>query len=190
MSRKRKARRNAPRDPAVAEQRQRERADIKAETARLKALGVEVNHDKYTGQIVGAYRPDVVTLMKGAGKISQEEADAVRNLEALIERANGPSPSSLSSLDRVSGGVPADPIRAKVDAARQLARRQEAMDALTWALLRQLCDGNLLTTRWRQRVEMLTGETNPDAQSGVVRQAFRVLAGVEERLAREGRRAA
>lgn len=186
MSRRR-TRRRQPHDPAEAERRRAEREQTNAEAKRMKAMGAEVNRDQRTGEILGAYKPDVVTLMQRADKISQDEVNAVRKLEALIDRANGPSQSSLAVLDRVAGGKQNDHVKGKVDAARALALRQAEMDPLTWALLRQLCDGNLLVSRWRARVAQLTGETNADCQAGIVRQAFRVLAGVEEALARKAR---
>lgn len=180
MARKRKKK---PFDPAAAERNRQEREANLAEVTRLEAMpDVAVSVDPQTRRLTGAYRVDVVEAMLRSGKIGPNEESAVRSLEALIYKAVGNSGSSLGVLDRVSGGVTTDPVAACITASRQLAKRAERMDPTTWGLLRELCDGNLISTRWRQVVARRTGETQPEAQSGVIRQAFRVLAEVEEAL--------
>ena len=180
MSRKR----HKPSSPEEIAARNAERrariAGADAEASRLTAQGAEVNRDQATGEIVGAFKPDVVTMMARADKISASEESAVRRFERLILKA-GSTPSSLSVLDRVTGGDTGDRgIGAHIDAAMALDEIRRHMDGLTWGLLREVCDGNLIVTRWRNVVKVWTGESNADAQAGIIRQAFRVLVTAEE----------
>lgn len=180
-------RKNKPSSPEEIAARRRERleriAGADAEAARLTGQGAEVNRDTNTGEIVGAFKPDVVTMMARADAISAAEESAVRRFERLILKA-GTTPSCLSSLERVNGQSAGDPTLASVirhvEAAQGLEELRRHMDALTWGLLRELCDGNLILTRWRQVVERHTRERNDKVQGGVVRQAFRVLVAAEE----------
>lgn len=183
-----KPKRKQPSDPQEIAARRIERQRNAEEIARLaKEEDVTVNIDPRTGEMVGAWRRDVVSMMRDAGKITDEVAGYVRGLEGLIAEANGRSASCLSILDRVSGGPVGDhAIVQHIAAAKELNRRQECMDRATWDLLRELCDGNLLITRWRGVVERRTGEGGDRAQGAIIRQAFRALASVEEALFAQG----
>lgn len=178
---KRKAK---PSDPQDIARLRREREMNREEVERLSEQSdVTLNLDERTGLLVGAWRRDAVSMMRDAGSITDEEAGYVRLLEALVQKANGRSPSCLSVLDRVHGGPVGDHLLvSKIEAARALAQRQSAMDPMTWGLLRELCDGNLLISRWRSVVQRRTGEVTPKAQGAVVRHAFRVLSAVENAL--------
>lgn len=185
------ARRKKPTDPqdmASIAERRAERARNAEEINRLtREDDVTVNVDARTGQLVGAWRRDVVSMMRDAGKITDEVAGYVRGLEGLIAEANGRSASCLSILDRVSGGPVGDhAIVQHIAAARALSKRQDGMDQMTWSLLRELCDGNLLITRWRGVVQRRTGEEGERAQGAILRQAFRALASVEESIFAQG----
>lgn len=173
-----------PRDMASIAERRAERKQNAEEIERLsREDDITVNVDQRTGQMVGAWRRDVVSMMRDAGKITDEVAGYVRGLESLIADANGRSASCLSILDRVSGGPVGDhAIVQHIEAAKALNRRSERMDTATWGLLRELCDGNLLITRWRGVVQRRTGEIGDRAQGAAIRQAFRALASVEEAL--------
>jgi hypothetical protein len=173
-----------PQDMATIAERRAERARSAEEIKRLtREDDVTVNVDERTGQLVGAWRRDVVSMMRDAGKITDEVAGYVRGLEGLIAEANGRSASCLSILDRVSGGPVGDhAIVQHIEAARALNKRQMGMDRVTWGLLRELCDGNLLISRWRGVVERRTGEKGERAQGAIIRQAFRALASVEESI--------
>ncbi|RZJ01829.1 MAG: hypothetical protein EON90_02135 [Brevundimonas sp.] len=178
-------RRNKPSSPAEIAARRAQLQETRNEVARLKDQGAEVSQDNRTGEITGAYKPDVVVMMRRSEVITPSDESAVRSFERLVQKAAGSSASCLSVLDRVSGGDTGDQgIGAHIEAAQQLRRRQRRMDPLTWALLRDLCDGNLLVTRWRVVVQKRTGETNEKAQGGIIRQAFRVLAAVEDDIRR------
>jgi hypothetical protein len=183
-----RSKRQPPSDPQEIAARRVERQQNAEEIARLsKEEDVTVNVDQRTGEMVGAWRRDVVSMMRDAGKITDEVAGYVRGLEGLIAEANGRSASCLSILDRVSGGPVGDhAIVQHIAAAKALSKRQEGMDQMTWNLLRELCDGNLLITRWRGVVQRRTGEEGERAQGAIVRQAFRVLASVEEALFTQG----
>jgi hypothetical protein len=184
MSRRRS--RNKPSTPEEIAARRQKLRDAAAEAQRLKDQGAEVSQDPRTGEIAGAFKPDVVVLMRREEAITPSDEAAVRKFEELIQKASGGSSSSLAVLDRVSGGDIGDRgVGAHVQAAKDLEERRKRMDLVTWPLLRELCDGNLLVTRWRKVIERRTGETNPKAQAGIVRQVFRVLAAVEEQIRNE-----
>jgi hypothetical protein len=76
------ARRKKPTDPqdmASIAERRAERARNVEEINRLtKEDDVTVNVDARTGQLVGAWRRDVVSMMRDAGKITDEVAGYVR----------------------------------------------------------------------------------------------------------------
>lgn len=180
-----KRRKNKPSTPAEIAARRAQLQETRAEVERLKGQGAEVSQDARTGEILGAYKPDVVVMMMRADAITANEESAVRSFERLVQKAAGSSSSCLSVLDRVSGGDTGDQgIGAHIEAAVQLKRRQSRMDPLTWALLRDLCNGNLLAHRWRPVVEQRTGEANEKAQAGILRQAFRILTAVEDDIRR------
>jgi hypothetical protein len=181
-----KRKKNKPSSPAEIAARRAQLQEARAEAQRLKDQGAEVVTDPRTGEVTGAFKPDVVTMMARAGEIDASEESAVRRFEKLLAKADVGPGSGLGSLDRVSGSPAGDrPIIAHVEAAAALIARQTRMDTLTWNILRELCAGNLLTDRWRKVIETRTGEKNPKAQAGIVRQAFRVLAVVEEQIKRQ-----
>lgn len=174
-----------PSTPAEIAARRAMLQSARADAQRLKDQGAEVVQDPRTLEVTGAYKPDVVVMMRRSEGITPSDESAVRKFEALIAEATGGSRSSLAILDRVSGGDKGDGgIGAHIDAAKELNRRRKLMDPMTWALIRELCDGNLLVDRWRGVVQARTGETNEKAQAGIVRQAFRVLGVVEDQLRR------
>ena len=180
-----KRKKNKPSSPAEIAARRAQLQEARAEAQRLKDQGAEVATDPRTGEVTGAFKPDVVTMMARAGEIDASEESAVRRFEKLLAKADTGPASGLGALDRVSSGPVGDkPIIAHVEAAAALIERQTRMDSLTWNILRELCAGNLLTTRWRKVIWLRTGETNAKAQAGIVRQAFRVLAVVEEQIKR------
>lgn len=178
-------RKSKPSSPAEIAERRRVQAEGKEEAQRLRDQGAEVVQDQRTQAVTGAYKPDVVVMMSRAGEITPTEEDAVRRFEALIAKAEIAPSCGLGALDRVHGGDMGDRgMAAHIQAAKDLLKRRDRMDSLTWSVLRDLCGGNLLVTRWRQVIEAKTGETNPKAQAGIVRQAFRVLAIVEDEIRR------
>lgn len=182
MSRKRKTR---PSSPAQIAARRAARQAVREEAERLRAQGAEVSTDPQSGRIKGAYKPDVVVMMRRSEEITPSDEAAVRKLEALIAKAAAAPACSLSALDRVIGGEVGDHgIGSRIEAAQTLMQWSERMDAVTWAMARELCDGNLLGSRWRGVILRRTGERNPKAQAGIARQVFRVLAAVSEEVAR------
>lgn len=180
-----KRRKNKPSSPAEIAARRVAIQQARAEADRLREQGAEVSQDPRTGELTGAFKPDVVVMMARAGELTPSEEDAVRRFEKLIARADVGPGCGLGSLDRVHGGDIGDRgIGAHIDAAHALIQRQTRMDALTWSILRDICAGNLISGRWRTIIQDRTGETNQKAQAGIIRQAFRVLAVVEEQIKR------
>lgn len=182
----RKNKRNAPSSPEEIAARRAVLQGAKAEASRLRDQGAEVVQDPRTLEVTGAYKPDVVVIMRRSDGINPSEESAVRRFERLIADANGGSHSSLGVLDRVQGGDVGDGgIGSHVDAAIKLQKWRKLMDPMTWALARELCDGNLLVDRWRGVIHRRTGETNEKAQAGIVRHTFRVIAIVADQVKRE-----
>lgn len=178
----------ARRSRAITPEERARRQEAKAEAARIRAQGAHVTLDR-DGTIIAAYRSDVVEMMRASGNLTPDQVQAYRNLEALVAKAGDPSPSCLSKLDRVTGGGDAgEALSRKLDAVSDLIRREERMDPGTWAFLRELVEGGALLTRWRGVVERRTGERNPAAQAGAIRQVLRTLEAVE--LSLRTRRAA
>lgn len=201
MARRKKTRASAPRKIVMTEAEQQaasdkaaqdeavKRAD-RAEDRRVKAMpGGVVNRDRRTGKALSREVLDVVMMMRrtkdaeGRSLIGDEEAGAVRTLERLIEKANGGGGSCLATLERVNGQSTGDPTLASVirhtEAAHDLNARQSRLGPKTWAMLRELCDGNLGLGTWHGVVKAHTGEANPSARGAIVRQSFRELAQVE-----------
>lgn len=171
-----------PAAPAVANDTLRDR---RAEAARLKAQGAEVNADKRTGEILGAWRQDVFTLLrnrkgkptpeypKGRPALSQRSYEAFRAHETDIQLAAGAS----------GGDRRPDFIRATTEGAPGQNITQEAIDAATRVkkTLQHLCpsDARLLSTlmtgekalakNWRATVETETGETADEGQTARIR---------------------
>lgn len=159
--------------------------DRRAEAARLKAQGAEVNADKRTGEILGAWRQDVFTIMrsrkgkpsaeypKGKPSLSQRAYEAFRAHETDIQLAAGAS----------GGERRPDFIRATTDGAPGQNITQEAIDAATRVkkTLQHLCpsDARLLSIlmtgekalakNWRATVEAETGETADEGQTARIR---------------------
>lgn len=171
-----------PSAPAVANDTLRDR---RAEAARLKAQGAEVNADKRTGEILGAWRQDVFTLLrnrkgkptteypKGKPALSQRAYEAFCAHETDIQLAAGAS----------GGERRPDFIRATTDGAPGQNITQEAIDAATRVkkTLQHLCpsDARLLSIlmtgekalakNWRATVEAETGETADEGQTARIR---------------------
>lgn len=181
-----------------------ERQAERAEDRRVKAMpGGTVNRDPRTGKTTSRQVLDVVMLMartkddENRPLIGAEETGAVRMLERMIEKAGGGSGSCLSTLERVNGRAAGDPALATIirrtEAALDLKVTQKLLGPRTWAMLRELCDGNLGLARWHNVVERHSGETGQRAQGAIIRMAFRELADVIPLVveaSRERRRAA
>lgn len=157
----------------------------RAEAARLKAQGAEVNADKRTGEILGAWRQDVFTLLrnrkgkptaeypKGKPALSQRAYEAFCAHEMDIQLAAGAS----------GGERRPDYIRATTDGPPGQNITQEAIDAATRVkkTLQHLCpsDARLLSIlmtgekalakNWRATVEAETGETADEGQTARIR---------------------
>lgn len=207
MGRKRKNKAAAPRKVVMTPEEQEakaaedarlaaERKAERDEDRRVKAMpGGTINRDPRTGKTTSRVVLDVVGIMARTKDednrplIGAEETGAVRMLERMIEKANGGGGSCLSTLERVNGQPTGDPalttIMRRVDAAADLESIRLGLGPRTWAMLRELCDGNLSLTRWHGVVERHSGETGQKAQGAIIRQAFRELADVMREMHRK-----
>lgn len=177
--------------PATPEQiaqrklRDRELAERRAEKSRLRAQGLEVTVDKRTEEVLGARRLDVVQMMGEKGTLTTDQVEVYRGLERLLNEAGESSRSCLSALDRVSGGGDGTAtLQRRQEAIKKLVQRQERLDAGSWAMLVELATGGGLLSRWHLVVQRRTGETNPHAQAGAVRQVIRALESAEYAIAK------
>jgi len=192
MARKRKNKPSKPRvmvavspandDAAVAPAVIRER---RQEAARLKAQGAEVNADKRTGEIRGAWRKDVFeTLRNRRGKpevkgqlgrpaLPQRSYEAFRSHERDIHMAEGAgNPDRRPDFIRsTSGGAPGQNVTAEMlDAAERVRKTMRAMSPPDARLVSVLLTGeNALAKNWRAVVEKETGEHQDEAQAARIR---------------------
>jgi hypothetical protein len=132
------ARRKKPTDPqdmASIAERRAERARNAQEINRLtKEDDVTVNVDARTGQLVGAWRRDVVSMMRDAGKITDEVAGYVRGLEGLIAEANGRSASCLS----ITYSSPAGAVLCSAERAKRVNGRKGRLSVMPFGFWRPL----------------------------------------------------
>lgn len=169
-------------------------AERRAERREMEARGLEVNVDERTEEILGAWRPDCFTLLLRG---RPEEQSAVQWLEALIRTAQGENGRERSP-DFIKGsceGAPGQAItQAMIEADRDLSAVQGAMPPQMLRMLFELMKPDeALLTRWREVVQRITGEVNPQAQGAAVRAACTALVWVQvniDRLRREARIAA
>lgn len=171
-----------PAAPAVANDTLRDR---RAEVARLKAQGAEVNVDKQTGEILGAWRQDVFTVLRS--RKGKPSAEYPKGKPALSQRAyeafRAHETDMLIAAGASGGERRPDFIRATTEGAPGQNITQEAIDAATRVkkTLQHLCpsDARLLSIlmtgekalakNWRATVEAETGETADEGQTARIR---------------------
>lgn len=152
------------------------------EAREMRSRGLEVNVDKKTEEVLGAWRPDCFALLL---KGRQEEANAVQWLEQLIRTATGENAQERGEfVNRSCEGAPGQAVSmAMIEAGETVAVVQENMAPqharMLFGLLKP--DEGLLT-RWRDVVKRTTGETNPQAQGAAVRAACTSLVWVHRNI--------
>lgn len=164
-----------PAEQAIIHQR-------RAEKRELESRGLEVNVDKRTEEILGAWRPGCFTLLL---KGRPDEQSAVQWLEQTIRTAAGENAKETTEyVQRSSEGAPGQNITADMIAAGETVAVVQGSMApehvrLLFGLLKP--DDDLLT-RWREVVKRTTGETNPQAQGAAVRAACTSLVWVHRNI--------
>lgn len=159
--------RKKPYDPAqqaIIHQRREEKRE-------MESRGLEVNVDKRTEEILGAWRPDCFALLL---KGRPDEAHAVQWLEQTIRTATGENAQERGEfVNRSCEGAPGQAISmAMIEAGETVAVVQEALAPQHARMLFGLLKpDDALLTRWRDVVRRTTGETNPQAQGAAVRAA-------------------
>jgi len=157
----------------------------RAEAARLKAQGGEVNIDKKTGLITGAWRRDVFTILRnkkgkkcpdwpnGRPALSQRSFEAFRAHEADLHLLAGAAANERRP-DFIRASVEGAPGQAvtkdALDAGRRVRETVKRLCPPDSGLLADLMDGEkALAAHWRKTVESRTGETGEEAQTARVR---------------------
>lgn len=164
--------------PAVIRERRQE-------AARLKAQGAEVNADKRTGEIMGAWRKDVFeTLRNRRGKpevkgqlgrpaLPQRSYEAFRGHERDVHLAEGAgNPDRRPDFIRSTcEGAPGQNVSAEMlDAAERVRKTLRTLSPPDARFLSVLMTGeNALARNWRAIVEQETGEKQDEAQAARIR---------------------
>lgn len=157
----------------------------RAEAARLKAQGGEVNIDKTTGLITGAWRRDVFTILrnktgkpcdgwpKGKPALSQRSFDAYRAHEADMHLSAGAAANERRPdfIRATTEGAPGQAVtKDALDAGRRVRETMKRLSPPDASLLTDLMDGEkALAAHWRKTVMGRTGETGEEAQTARVR---------------------
>lgn len=160
-----------------------EMAAARKEALRLQTTGAEANvvEIEETGEdgvkrrktIVRARRIDVFQLLLERRALPQESFDAVRDYETDLALSMGwETPERSGELvSRSCEGAPGQNVTQEmIDASRRVADVRRKLSARDVRLLDDLLkDHGALLTRWRDTVHRITGETNDDAHTAVVR---------------------
>lgn len=180
--------RNKPFDPAEQSRIQARRA----ERRELEARGIVVNTDARSEEITGRWRPTCFQMLLKQNH--QREAQAVDWLEDLIRTASGENamerrPDFIRAS--VEGAPGQNVSQSMIDASRVLSVVKAGLRPWEWLLLTDLLKPDAaLLTRWRDAVERITKEVNPQAQGSRVRAACEALLFVKEEIERRPRMAA
>lgn len=162
-------------DPQVHAQQVATRKRIVEE---LQARGIEVRHDEQY-RIIGAYRPDVFSLLYEKGRLSDTQLFAVRRLEGLQALALGHErPEQGERVDSSSQGAPGQNVsQAMIDAMGELRIIYATTGGQSAELIKALlAEQSSILSRWRKTVTRITRETNDDVMGAIVRSACENLA--------------
>lgn len=173
----------------------------RAEAARLKAQGAEVNLDPQTKEIRGAWRKDVFeTLRNKRGKpevkgqlgrqaLPERAYDAYRGHERDLHVSMGVSnPDRRPDFIKATGeGAPGQNVTAEMlDAAHRVRETMRRLPAPDASLLAALMTGeNALAKNWRAVVAAETGERQDEAQAARIRALGANLCDVRAVVGRE-----
>lgn len=168
--------------PEVSNDLIRER---RAEIARLRAQGADVNVDKRTSEILGAWRRDVFTILrnrhgkptdgfpKGRPALSQRAYEAFRGHETDIHLSEGASGGDRRPdfIRATCEGAPGQNVTQEaIDAAGRVKKTLTGLSPTDARLLTALMTGEkALARNWRHTVETETGETADESQAARIR---------------------
>ena len=168
--------------PEVSNDLIRER---RSEAARLKAQGADVNVDKNTNEILGAWRRDVFTILrnrhgkptdgfpKGRPALSQRAYEAFRGHETDIHLSEGASGGDRRPdfIRATCEGAPGQNVTQEaIDAAGRVKKTLLGLSPTDARLLTALMTGEkALARNWRLTVETETGETADESQAARIR---------------------
>ncbi|MBB5770872.1 hypothetical protein HNP47_000841 [Brevundimonas vesicularis] len=157
----------------------------RAEVARLKAQGADVNVDKNTNEVLGAWRRDVFTILrnrhgkptngypKGRPALSQRAYEAFRGHETDIHLSEGASGGERRPdfIRATCEGAPGQNVTQEaIDAAGRVKKTLLGLSPTDARLLTALMTGEkALARNWRQTVEAETGETADESQAARIR---------------------
>lgn len=157
----------------------------RAEAARLKAQGGEVNIDKTTGLIAAAWRKDVFTVLrakrgkpchgwpKGRPALSERSHDAFRAHEADLHLSAGAAGAERRPdyIRASADGPPGQAVSAvALDAGRRVRETTKRLSPPDAGLLSALMAGDAALARnWRATVEAQTGEAGEEGQTARIR---------------------
>lgn len=157
----------------------------RAEAARLKAQGAEVNIDKTTGLIAAAWRKDVFTVLrakrgkpcpgwpKGRPALSERCHDAFRAHEADLHLSAGAAGAERRPdyIRSSTDGPPGQAVSAEaLDAGRRVRETTKRLLPPDAGLLSALMAGDAaLAANWRATVEAQTGEASDEGQTARIR---------------------
>lgn len=159
--------------------------DRRAEIARLKAQGAEVNADKRSGVILAAWRRDVFTILrtrygkpsegypKGKPALSQRAYEAFRAHELDIHISAGATGGERRPdyIRATSDGAPGQNITQEaIDGATRVKKTLQGLSPSDARLLTALMTGDrALAKNWRATVQAETGETADEGQTARIR---------------------
>lgn len=157
----------------------------RSEIARLRAQGADVNVDKRTSEILGAWRRDVFTILrnrhgkptdgfpKGRPALSQRAYEAFRGHETDIHLSEGASGGDRRPdfIRATCEGAPGQNVTQEaIDAAGRVKKTLIGLSPTDARLLTALMTGEkALARNWRHTVETETGETADESQAARIR---------------------
>lgn len=157
----------------------------RSEIARLRAQGADVNVDKRTSEILGAWRRDVFTILrnrhgkptdgfpKGRPALSQRAYEAFRGHETDIHLSEGASGGDRRPdfIRATCEGAPGQNVTQEaIDAAGRVKKTLLGLSPTDARLLTALMTGEkALARNWRMTVETETGETADESQAARIR---------------------
>ena len=157
----------------------------RSEIARLRAQGADVNVDKRTSEILGAWRRDVFTILrnrhgkptdgfpKGRPALSQRAYEAFRGHETDIHLSEGASGGDRRPdfIRATCEGAPGQNVTQEaIDAAGRVKKTLMGLSPTDARLLTALMTGEkALARNWRHTVEAETGETADESQAARIR---------------------
>ena len=157
----------------------------RSEIARLRAQGADVNVDKRTSEILGAWRRDVFTILrnrhgkptdgfpKGRPALSQRAYEAFRGHETDIHLSEGASGGDRRPdfIRATCEGAPGQNVTQEaIDAAGRVKKTLMGLSPTDARLLTALMTGEkALARNWRHTVETETGETADESQAARIR---------------------